>query len=83
MRYWTLTLAAVLAVLFFALQVHPLEPTEIRFLDSQIRTSVSSYAKLSFFLGFASGVLATIAANSFLAPKRTSHTSLAGDAPRA
>ena len=51
MRYLSLALAILFAVLFFAVNVHPTQDTVLRFLSATIELPVASLATLSYLLG--------------------------------
>ena len=56
MRYLSLALAIVFAVLFFAIDVRPRHGTVLRFLSATIELPVASLATLSYLLGVGTGL---------------------------
>ena len=64
MRYLSLALAILFAVLFFAVNVHPTQDTALWFLSATIELPVASLATLSYLLGVGTGLFLAVFASS-------------------
>jgi uncharacterized membrane protein YciS (DUF1049 family) len=60
MRYLSLALAALFAILFFAMSLPPLQDTSVKFLSASIQLPISSLTNLSYLLGVFTGLFLAI-----------------------